>query len=233
MDHEGAIQNLAVESYLLGEMTPGEREAFEQHFFDCSACADDVRNAMQFMAGARDVLAVDPASVRASPAQTSLARNTRPRESERRWFAWFQPQGAAAAIALLATVCVVETVAIPTLRHRLDDESAPRVVDSAFLRPQTRGAAPILKVAAGEPVIVMFDPPESAAGKLQFVVKSTDGEVDFRLSSDAPRPGEPVMLSIPKLNLKPGDYMLVVEAPAATGQDGQELGRYPFDLERP
>ena len=226
MDHERAIKDLAVECYLLGEMTPAEREAFEQHYFECPACAEDIREAVQLMADAKDVLG-EEAGAAAIPAK--LPEAPRP---QRNWFSWLHPQFAAAAILLLAIVCVVESVSIPNLRRRADEAVAPRVVNSAFLKPQTRGAAAVLKAGAGEPVILMLDPPESAFGKVEIVVKSADGQVQLRFPADMPSAGEPLILSIPKLDLTTGNYLLLVESPAASGQNGQELGRYPFELQR-
>jgi hypothetical protein len=43
MDHRSAIELHAAERYLLGEMSGSEREAFEEHFFECQQCARDVR----------------------------------------------------------------------------------------------------------------------------------------------------------------------------------------------
>ena len=56
MEHQRAVQNLAVESYLLGDMSPRERDAFEEHFFECSLCGDDLRAAARFMEDARAIL---------------------------------------------------------------------------------------------------------------------------------------------------------------------------------
>jgi anti-sigma factor RsiW len=35
MKHEEAVQQLAIERYLLDELTPELREQFEEHLFDC------------------------------------------------------------------------------------------------------------------------------------------------------------------------------------------------------
>src|SRR5450759_3827770 len=43
MQHQQALATKASERYLLGEMSEPERFAFETHYFDCPACADDVR----------------------------------------------------------------------------------------------------------------------------------------------------------------------------------------------
>ena len=42
MDHSEAVRLMATERYLLGEMSPDVREAFEGHLFECEECALDV-----------------------------------------------------------------------------------------------------------------------------------------------------------------------------------------------
>ena len=43
MNHQQATQLMAVESYLLDELTPEVRDQFEEHFFDCQECSTDLR----------------------------------------------------------------------------------------------------------------------------------------------------------------------------------------------
>src|SRR2546422_610857 len=38
-----AVETLALERYLLGEMPGEERDAFEEHFFSCAECAEEAR----------------------------------------------------------------------------------------------------------------------------------------------------------------------------------------------
>lgn len=45
MDHTTAMNTFATERYTLDAMTAAERDAFEEHFVDCSVCAADVREA--------------------------------------------------------------------------------------------------------------------------------------------------------------------------------------------
>ena len=45
MDHETAVQLQAAERYVLEEFSPKERADFEEHFFGCPGCADEVRSA--------------------------------------------------------------------------------------------------------------------------------------------------------------------------------------------
>ena len=43
MDHSEAVTKKMAESYLLEELTPEQRDAFEEHYFDCPECAKDVK----------------------------------------------------------------------------------------------------------------------------------------------------------------------------------------------
>jgi hypothetical protein len=223
MEHDTAVHNLAVECYLLGQMSPEERDAFETHYFECAVCADDLRVASQFVEEARDVFA----SERARPLPGRIASETQPGWP---WLRWLQPQFAAAAIGVLAIAVGVESLrTIPSLQRRLDEASAPRIVSSTFLRPQTRGEPTPLRTVSGEPAVFIFDLPESPAGEVRFVVKSTDGRAVFQLPGKVSGRGEQITLSIPRLDLPAGRYTLVVEPAAA---DGQELGQYPFEVNR-
>ena len=64
MDHRQAVDSLASERYLLNEMTEAERESFEDHYFSCVECADDVRAGALMSDGARAGWAAQPAVVR-------------------------------------------------------------------------------------------------------------------------------------------------------------------------
>src|SRR5260221_9015225 len=53
MEHAESVESLAVERYLLKEMQPAERDSFEEHFFDCSECAANVRAGATVVAAVR------------------------------------------------------------------------------------------------------------------------------------------------------------------------------------
>jgi hypothetical protein len=230
MEHERAIQNLAVECYLLGEMSPGERESFEEHYFECGICADDVRAAAQFIEDAKEILedSTVPARARTRAVET-------PRQSGWDWLSWLRPQAAAAMIAALVVVIGVERFStIPGLQRQVNEFESPRIVQSMVLREVTRGDAPAVKTSIGEAVVLVFDPPEdpalSARSPLRFIVKSADGHSVLETAGEAPDPGKQISISVPRVNLPAGDYTLVVQD-AAPGKTGRDLGQYPFKLE--
>ncbi len=56
LSHAEATVTLAAERYLLDMLSAGEREAFEEHFFDCPWCADAVRLGAIFTANLKAAL---------------------------------------------------------------------------------------------------------------------------------------------------------------------------------
>jgi hypothetical protein len=61
MNHDDAIKTMAAERYILDDLEPAERDAFEEHFFDCTECTADVRDAAKVADGVRTGIRVVPA----------------------------------------------------------------------------------------------------------------------------------------------------------------------------
>ena len=53
MNHQDAMQLMAVEKYLLNELPPQVRDDFEAHYFDCPECAADLRATDAFLNAAK------------------------------------------------------------------------------------------------------------------------------------------------------------------------------------
>jgi len=222
MKHDDAVKILAVEQYLLGEMPAAEREAFEEHYFECNICADELRSASGFIADARAIFAAEPEGAPAAVEQQPPPRTIVETRPARNWFAWLQPQTAAFA---LAGVMVVSLGTITTLWRQVEQLSSPRIVDTTFLHGQTRGAASEIQVAAGMPQLLKIDLPETSASRLRFLVESSDSKIVYELFQNAPPQGAQVNFLIPKLDVPAGEYRLVVRAEGANEQD---LAQYPF-----
>jgi hypothetical protein len=119
MDHNEALQSQACEKYLLGELSPAERDAFEEHYFSCSECAIQLRSAADFLAASREILAGAP----------ELASEAALKPDYRRpphgWFSWLNPLLAGPAFAaLLLLVAYQNFVTIP----RYKQSASPRVL---------------------------------------------------------------------------------------------------------
>ncbi len=207
MNHESAVKEYAVERYLLEEMAPAERDAFEEHYFECVECAYEVRAASVFFENLKVVGAENP----------ELARAPR-----RDWFGWLRWQVLQPALGALCLVILgyQSLVVIPSLKRA----AAPRAVTAHLLRSETRGEPAIVATEENTPFILTFAPDQgSRLSSYQAEVRRDSGEQVLSFPISAPPENEPFQVLIPG-NLDPGVYTLSIH-----GQ-GQEVGRYLFAL---
>ncbi len=117
MEHKEAIRIHAVDRYLLGELTAVEREEFEEHFFSCGECSEDLHVGAILVDNSRAVLREElPDPVPASPASP-------PRPG---WRLWWSQVPLAAAIALLAVVGYQNLKVLPEYRRQLAEDAGRR-----------------------------------------------------------------------------------------------------------
>ena len=62
MDHQSALNRNTTERYVLGELDAAEVAEFEEHFFACAACAEDVRRISLLVANVKAVLREEDAN---------------------------------------------------------------------------------------------------------------------------------------------------------------------------
>jgi hypothetical protein len=239
MEHQRAVQNLAVESYLLGEMSPSEREAFEEHFFECSVCGEDVRAAAKFMEEARNILGEDARAddrLKSGRPLSGSSRTAKKPGGGRTpgWLVWLKPQFAAPVMAALLVLVGLESFQIiPNLRRQVEEAGAAQVMTPTVLPGIVRGESATPVISAGGPVLLTMDLRKAPAKgtPLQFIIESADGKEARRVPGIAPEPGRTENLMIPHLDFPAGTYTVVAELASKPGTHGQELGRFPFRLE--
>src|SRR5579871_6521106 len=122
MNHEQAVQEMATERYLLDEMSPELREAFEEHLFECSECALDVRAGNVFLSEAKRQL--PELTARTAAQETSRAL---PVKLKKPWWSVFAMPAFAAPVfaALLAVIAIQNLAIIPSLRSAARE---PRII---------------------------------------------------------------------------------------------------------
>jgi len=215
MDHVQALNIKASERYLLGEMSEPERFAFEEHYFDCTECAQDVRIGSALAQGVRSICAADahrPARVAAAPDRRS------------RW-AWLSPAFLAPAMALLVLGCVTgyqSFVTIPALE-------SPIATSAVVLRAAARGDEQTIEVRRHEPYAVLsLDVNAADPGTpLVYEIASEKRVVSATGNAVAPPPGSPLLIVLRQGKLdRPGPWQLVLRTP-----QGAEIARYPFSIQ--
>jgi hypothetical protein len=233
MHHEDAIRTQAAERYLLGEMSPEEREVYEDHCFSCEACGNELSITAAFVANARVALASSEpprAGVR------TLGAPTRQRHDDGWWGRILArsraivPALAAAVVVLAAVVSYQGLAVIPDLRERLAGSQAAQAVPTVALRSAARGAGPRLRVSPADTFAVLQADvlPERTVARYTAVLNTADGREQFRTSLEAPAIGMPVTLLIPVRDLSPGEHTLIFQ----DDSNGGEVGRFPFTFDR-
>ena len=232
MDHSEAVQLRATEKYLLGELPTDQREAFEDHFFACTECAQDVKTAAVFIDNARAALREAPVPAR----QFQPAR-------QKSWWGWLQPAwGLAAAAAILAVVGYQNLVTIPHLKTEMAAATTPQALTSFNLTTAgSRGAiGPQLTVPAEKPFSFYIDIPASDSFAYYSAAVETDsGARKFAVPVSREQAKESVQILLPAKTLSPGNYVLVVvgQAISSVGSQptssatGTEVARYPFSVQ--
>jgi len=150
MDHETVLQQGMTERYLLDELSEEEQDRFEEHYFGCSECAEDVRSGMLFVANASQTFRKErEAELRAAEAR---------RETKPVWWdflrrpAWGVLGAAAAALVFLLFGFV--TGVLP-LRRQPELLSAVQVPWEIRVRPLARAPESVVKVASEHRVVLL------------------------------------------------------------------------------
>lgn len=201
MDHAEATTTHATDRYLLGELTAAEADAFEDHYFDCADCADELRIGMRFMNGGRGIAREAAAAPEGSPV---VRFEPRPRRT-----AWFP-----AAIAAALVLAVGAPILMRQQRPAAQGPSFEVVKVYSLLLADSRAAADDLTLNAGETSVLVVDvPAEPAYSKYEARLRLPDGSI--RPIPLTPDPnGEPTQLKVSGLSAGRHELMIVGIDPA-------------------
>jgi len=208
MKHEFAIATHAVDRYLMGDMAAEERDAFEDHYFSCEDCAEELRVTARFIANAKSVWQEDSQK----PARLSWLDWLRAK--------WLSPALVAVAAAAVAVIIFQNTVVIPSL-------NAPRALPALTLDLASRAALPRL----GPNDALHFDiaPERPANSELLWAELSTEAGSVLRSGPvPAPKPQQPIDVYFPG-TLKPGRYIITIRS-YRNGHPEEQIARPSFEV---
>ena len=225
MDHNEAVKTNAAERYFLGELPSPQREAFEEHFFDCLDCAADVKTTAILIDNVREVLRTAPELKKAPLRETGGFLN------------WWRPAYSFAAMALLlVTVGYQNFVQIPQLHHQTLTQ-AEALPSFSLVTAGSRGAAGALEVTvpANTPFGLYVDiPADSSFTRYSADILTQSGDLKFSVPITTEQTQNTVQLLVPGALLSEGPYDLVIHGyrPDSTTKGGEEIARHPFMLRR-
>jgi anti-sigma factor RsiW len=218
MEHDEAIQQKATERYLLGELSPEQRDQFEEHLFACQDCALDLRAGAVLVERSKVILSQRPAVSTVLAPVTTTART--------RWSFWLRPAFAAPVFALLLAVIVYQNRANSRLQQAVN---SPQIMASAVLNLNVRGAEPIpVPAHAGQAFgLTLNVPPDSSYSSYKLDLYSSTGKLEW--SRTIPASGnETLSLYVPGGGEQP--RALAVHGIKAGG-DSVDLGRFRIEVQ--
>jgi hypothetical protein len=233
MDHNEAVRLHAAEKYLLGELPKEKHAEYEEHYFDCSVCADEIKATAAFMEGARQV-------VREEVPEVAGARTVVPAApAAGGWFAWLRPAFAVPVFAaLLAFIGYQNAITIPGLQQALVRVPVAEVVKSfSLVSSAERGegtSVPSIRVGRYEDWQLDVDPPGNSESGYVFQIQNEAGKVlaSFNVSAELARNTVPV--KIRGGSLQAGNYTLVIfrgQTPSALGDNRTAAAKKSFVVE--
>jgi Putative zinc-finger len=221
MDHDQAVKSQVCEKYLLGELSPELRDAYEEHYFSCAECAMQLRSAAELIGASQQILARTPAI----GAKVHAA-------SKRGWFKWLQPAIAIPVFAsLLLLVGYQNLVTIPHLKKT----ASPRVLPMfSLISANTRGeTAPEFVTQPDEPLGLYVDVPVDATYSTYDIRLQDPNGKTIPLRSLSYAEAQKTQVVVVNPGKTAGKYSLIIfgRAKSEQGTATAELARLQFAVE--
>ena len=234
MEHTEAIDTGAAERYALGEMSEAERDQYEEHFFDCPDCADEVRSATLFLENAGALAREGERAKEDIKERVGL----RPRAFwDWKSLFWPMPLGAAAGLVLLlgGPATYLALVKVPQLQRAHAEAESLQAAPWHFLSV-SRSEPQVVRVAAAQRLIGLT---LTRSGTRTFPfysceVRDASGRVVESNVVPAPAQGGELQIILPAGKLQPGGHVVAVAGlESASGRpSASDFTLYPFNLER-
>lgn len=235
MDHNDAVRLQAAEKYLLGELARAQRDEYEEHYFDCAACAEELKATVAFMENARKV-------VREQAPEVVDAKRLAPANGG--WFGWLRPAFAIPVFAaLLLFIGYQNGVTIPRMRGASSTRSGQLISSSFQLMGSVRGGNDAgdstnkVRVNAHEGFTLNFDfTPSATFSEYSWQLLDPDGKILRQGNLSGDKKYQAVSLPVIDGVEIAGKYNLVfsgVSALPSQGAKTEEAQRLTFMVEFP
>ena len=226
MDHLEAKRLHAAEKYVLGELSADQRDAYEEHYFDCAECAEDVKATLTFVTAGREVFREEPAPV----APKELAPRSR-------WTSWFRGMIAIPAMAvLLLAIGYYSRTSKPQIGVITAPGQTILSSPSFGLRGGDRleNEKTVVQVHGNDSLQLHFDfVPSQVQNFSSYTGELQDSASRALLQFDIPldRVNKEVNLIVPSGLLRPGDYTLTVFGRESSSAAKISVAKFSFAVQ--
>jgi hypothetical protein len=213
MNHDEAIRINGTEQYLLNELSPELREQFEEHFFECAECANDLRAGALFIEQSKAIFAAEAV---APPREVPTQVVEKPS-----WWAWLRPAVSVPVMALLLAVIAYQN---------WPSHGNPQVLQAAYLNIGSRGAVPSISTGKGQGFLLrVMVPPDQTYSSYSADIYAPDGKLSWSLNLPLSAGQDSYFIQVPAGSYNDGVYSVAIRGTAAGGNT-TELGRGNFEL---
>lgn len=228
MNHQEAVQSNATEKYLLGELPSDLCDQFEEHFFDCRECAENVRAMAALLGAGRIYFEENAKSGKRVPSRRVFPTN---------WFGWLRPAIAAPAIVVLAAVVIFQSSGlIPSLRDGAGKQHIGQIYESSYrLTGRTRGEN-VSKIAVRPSTTFALDfdfTPAKLFRRYEGELTGPSGGSVLTFEISENEINKQLYLVVPGAGLQPGSYEIIIYGRDKKGSDqkAEEVLRLSFIVE--
>jgi hypothetical protein len=232
MNHQQAIDSMAVERYVLGEMTATDRQAFEEHYFNCPECLEAITFASDFIEAGREYVKPnrEPAPL-PTPVWYKRVFSTS---------GWFSPVPAFASAVFLVLFGLSTYQGIELARVKKSLRTPSVVATSVFLPLSARGAGdargaelPMVNVERNQAFQLDLDLPQHdqySSYEGEIISKSGSAGIStFTLPTDRLNQTSRVELAVPP-TLPEGTYQFIIRGTNNGAKEKATIARYDFVL---
>jgi len=225
MDHNLAIKNNAAERYLLGELSEAEIEEYEEHYFSCPSCAQEVTLGSEFIDHAREVLKTD---FLPEPQKAPVSKST---TWGRFWNSLRQPAPAFACGALFIAIGfnIYQNALVQDLR-----KPEMFATEALMLRASRGLKEEQVQAQSGQPFRIAFQIPAKGDFRSYIAdVLNKAGVKQLSIPITINEAKNTIQIKFRAGGLQPGNYTVVIEGvTSGSGESAakQEIVRYPFSV---
>jgi hypothetical protein len=227
MNHQEALQEMAVERYLLGELSGASLDSFEEHLFECSECAVDVKTGLSFIDATRIELSV-PRKVAAPHV-----------ESAQRWTSWFtSPWILAPALAACLLILAFQTFVLqPRMKLEVAQMQAPSVLNPLVLANAGARGDSIPEIVAPDhgSFVVSLDVPATGGFSSYlcslYAPDESNGPLLWQTTVSPEQARDALLINLPTSKTKEGLNTFLIQGLPANGRASGtlvDLARYKF-----
>jgi hypothetical protein len=222
MTHEDALQEMAVERYLLGELSDTSLESFEEHLFECSECAADVKTGMALIDAARIELGTP---TRVAEPRIGKASN---------WTSWFaSPWVLGPALAACLLILGFQTFLLqPRLKLEVASAQAPAVLNPLVLANAGARGDSVPGVIApehGSFVISLDVPTTGGFSSYRGSLYTPDGSLVWQTTISPEQARDALLIRMPTDTTKEGLNTFLIQGLSTSGTL-EDLARYRFNV---